>query len=212
MILFLARPPSLSCGLPERSLAAGRRVPGDADATCGTARGAAHQLPPVAGFYLNWMKIAAMWAGVRGLGGVADWVNRDMDENNLNWQMWNPIVVGSFLAMLLLTWIIPWFWLNIFLLLDARSRRWRPTSSTATAKCPATSTVLTRAHLRFWLSERMKTIGVKVAAEAADPNTGGVPVKVYARGGGTRRSTAPDCWPRGRRPACRWPARCSTRA
>ena len=51
-------------------------------------------------------------------------------------------------------------------------------------RMPLHRKVLTRGHLRFWFSEKMKNVGVKVAAEAADPNTGGVPVKVYARGGG----------------------------
>ena len=45
--------------------------------------------------------------------------------------------------------------------------------------------VLTPGHLRFWFSERMKTFGVKIAAEAADANTGGVPIKAFARGGGS---------------------------
>ncbi len=75
--------------------------------------------PPVAGLYLGWAKIAAMWVVFVAWAWVADWANRDMDDNNLNWQMWNPVIVGSFMGTLLLTWIVPWFWLNVFLLLGA---------------------------------------------------------------------------------------------
>lgn len=139
--------------------------------------------PVVSGFFLSWFKIAAVWLVFLAWVGGADWVSRDADENNLNWQMWNPVVVGSFMAVLLLTWIIPWFWLNIFLLVGA---------AVAPATCyviyrngemPTHQQVFTRAHLRYWWSEQMNRVGVKIAAEAEDPNAGGVPVKVYARGG-----------------------------
>jgi hypothetical protein len=69
------------------------------------------------GYYLSLWKIGVTWLLFVAWTVAADWVNRDMDDNNLNWQLWNPIVVGSFLGTMLLTWIIPWFWLNIFLLL-----------------------------------------------------------------------------------------------
>src|SRR5580658_8830142 len=71
------------------------------------------------GFYLSWMKIATVWLLFIAWVGVADWVSRDLEESGLKWQMWNPIVVGSFMGMLLLSWVIPWFWLNVFLLLGA---------------------------------------------------------------------------------------------
>ena len=69
------------------------------------------------GFYLSWMKIATVWLLFLAWVGVADWVNRDLEETGLKWQLWNPIIVGSFMATMLLSWLIPWFWLNIFLLL-----------------------------------------------------------------------------------------------
>ncbi len=69
------------------------------------------------GFYLSWMKIATVWLLFLAWVGAADWVNRDLEDTGLKWQLWNPIIVGSFMATMLLSWLIPWFWLNIFLLL-----------------------------------------------------------------------------------------------
>ena len=69
------------------------------------------------GFYLSWMKIATVWLLLLAWIGVADWVNRDLEDTGLKWQLWNPIVVGGFMAAMLLSFVIPWFWLNIFLLL-----------------------------------------------------------------------------------------------
>ena len=130
------------------------------------------------------MKIATVWLLFLAWVGVADWVNRDLEDTGLKWQLWNPIIVGSFMATMLLSWLIPWFWLNIFLLLGGAAAPVATYIVYRNRRMPLHRKVLTPGHLRFWFSERMKNVGVKVAAEAADPNTGGVPVKVYARGGG----------------------------
>ena len=136
------------------------------------------------GFYLSWMKIAAVWLLFLGWVGVADWVNRDLEDTGLKWKLWNPVIVGSFMATMLLSWLIPWFWLNIFLVLGGAAAPVATYVVYRNRRMPPHRKVLTLGHLRFWFSDRMKTVGVKVAAEAADPNTGGVPVKAYARGGG----------------------------
>ncbi len=39
-----------------------------------------------------------MWVLFLVWAGVADWVNRDLEEHDLQWQLWNPIVVGSFMG------------------------------------------------------------------------------------------------------------------
>jgi type II secretory ATPase GspE/PulE/Tfp pilus assembly ATPase PilB-like protein len=139
------------------------------------------------GFYFSWIKIAAVWLLFLAWVGVADWVNRDLDETGLKWQMWNPIVVGSFMGTLLVSWLIPGqysFLLSFPLLLAAAIA---PTTSYIiyrNGQMPLHRRVLTKAHLRYWFAERMKSFGVKVASEAADANTVGVPIKAFARGGG----------------------------
>jgi type II secretory ATPase GspE/PulE/Tfp pilus assembly ATPase PilB-like protein len=133
---------------------------------------------------LSWIKIISIWVLFIVWVGVADWANRDMDINGLNFQLWNPIIVGSFMGTLLVSLLIPWFWLNLFLILSAAVA---PVASYIVIRNKNMSShlrVLTPAHLRFWWADRMKTVGVKVATEAADPNIGGSPVKAYARGGG----------------------------
>jgi type II secretory ATPase GspE/PulE/Tfp pilus assembly ATPase PilB-like protein len=135
------------------------------------------------GFYLSWMKIVSVWVVFISWVGVADWVNRDLEVAGLPWQLWNPIVVGSFLGTLLLTFMIPIFWLNLFLLLVAAIAPFTVYVVIRNNSLPAQLHVLTKDHLRYWFSERMKNVGVKVAAEAADPNTSGVPIKAFARGG-----------------------------
>jgi len=136
------------------------------------------------GFYLSWMKIATVWLLFLGWVGVADWVNRDLDDTGLKWQLWNPIVVGSFMAVMLVSLLVPWFWLNILLLLSAAVAPVATYIVYRNGQMPLHRKVLTRAHLRYWFAERMQNVGVKVAHEKEDRNTVGVPVKFYARGGG----------------------------
>jgi type II secretory ATPase GspE/PulE/Tfp pilus assembly ATPase PilB-like protein len=138
------------------------------------------------GFYLSWMKIATIWLLFLGWVGLADWVNRDLEETDLDWHLWNPIVTGSFLGAMLLTWVVPWFWMNVLLLLCGGIGPVAAYIVYRNGHMPLHRKVLTRGHLRFWFSEKLSTIGVKIAAEAADANAGGVPVKVFARGGGDK--------------------------
>ena len=136
------------------------------------------------GFYLSLMKIATMWALFLIWAGVADWVNRDLEENGLHWQMWNPIVVGSFMGTFVLTLLIPWFWLNVFLLLAGAIAPIASYIVIRNGLVASHQQVLTKAHLRFWFAEVVNKFGGKMASETADPNLGGVPVKVYGRGSG----------------------------
>jgi type II secretory ATPase GspE/PulE/Tfp pilus assembly ATPase PilB-like protein len=140
------------------------------------------------GWYLSWMKIASMWVLFLFWAGVADWVNRDLEEHGLDWQMWNPIVVGSFMGTFVLTLLIPWYWLNIFLLLAGAIA---PVASYIVIRNGQVSShqqVLTKAHLRFKFAEFVNKFGGKMTAEESDPNSGGVPVKVYGRGAGDAAS------------------------
>ena len=129
-------------------------------------------------------KIATVWLLFLAWVAAADWVNRDLEDTGLKWQAWNPIIVGGFMATMLLSWLIPWFWLNIFLLLGGAAG---PVAAYVAARnrvMPLHRKVLTPAHLRYWLSDKMRSFGIKISAEAADPNASGVPLKVFARGGG----------------------------
>ena len=164
------------------------------------------------GYYLSWMKIAAVWLLFLAWVGVADWVNRDLDDTGLKWQLWNPIVVGGFMATMLLSWLIPWFWLNIFLVLAGAVAPVAAYVVFRNQQMPLHRKVLTPGHLR-----------VLVLGEDEDRRREGC-----GRGGRrqhrrrarqglspaaapTRPSTAPGCWPPGSPAGCPWPARSSTR-
>ena len=136
------------------------------------------------GFYLSWMKIATIWLLFLAWVGVADWVNRDLEDTGLKWQMWNPIVVGSFMATMLLSLLVPWFWLNLFILLGGSVAPVATYIVYRNGQMPLHRKVLTRAHLRYWFADKMQNVGVKIAKEKGDPNTIGVPVKFFPRGGG----------------------------
>jgi type II secretory ATPase GspE/PulE/Tfp pilus assembly ATPase PilB-like protein len=140
------------------------------------------------GFYVSWMKVATMWIVFLVWAGVADWVNRDMEENNLPWQMWNPVVVGSFMGTFVLTLLIPWFWLNVFLLLAAAIAPIASFIVIRNGQVASHQQVLTKAHLRYKFAELVNKFGGKMSAEETDPNKGGVPVKVYGRGSGDAAS------------------------
>ena len=140
------------------------------------------------GEYLNWAKIATMWALFLVWAGVADWVNRDLEENGLHWQLWNPIVVGSFMGTFVLTLLIPWFALNVFLLLAGAIAPIASYIVVRNGLVASHQQVLTKPHLRFKFAELINRFGGKMSSETADPNLGGVPVKVFGRGSGDAAS------------------------
>ena len=135
------------------------------------------------GFYIGWGKIAATWVVFMLWVAIADWVNRDLEEMGLNVRKWNPIIVGSFMGTMVLTWLIPWFWVNIFLLLVAAVAPTVVYVIERNAQVGYHEKVLTRSHIRHVMASVAGKIGIKMSAEEADPNTSGVPVRVYARGG-----------------------------
>lgn len=135
------------------------------------------------GFYLSWLKIVFSWLVFVTWVGVADWVNRDLEDTGLNYQKWNPIVVGSFMGTMLLNWLLPWFWLNYILLLLGAIAPIATYIAFRNGQVAHHEKVLTKAHLRYWFADLLSNVGVRVAKEQADPNTSGSPVKVYGRGG-----------------------------
>ena len=123
------------------------------------------------GQYMNWYKIGVMWALFLIWAGVADWVNRDMEENGLHWQMWNPIVVGSFMGTFVLTLLIPWFALSVILLLAGAIAPIASYIVIRNGLVASHQQVLTKAHLRFTFAEVVNKFGGKMSGEMA-----GIPI------------------------------------
>jgi type II secretory ATPase GspE/PulE/Tfp pilus assembly ATPase PilB-like protein len=135
------------------------------------------------GFYIGWGKIAATWLLFLGWIVAADWVNRDIDEQGLDARKWNPIIVGTFMAVMILTWLIPWFWLNIFLLLGGAAAPIGVYIFDRNKHVGYHDQVMTPAHIRSVVAGMVNKLGGKMSSEKADPNESGVPVKTFGRGG-----------------------------
>ncbi len=71
------------------------------------------------GYYLSWIKILAFWLVFLAWVHSNNWVSIDAQELKLNYQRWNPIVFGTFMAAIVLAWLIPVFWVGIGLLIVA---------------------------------------------------------------------------------------------
>jgi type II secretory ATPase GspE/PulE/Tfp pilus assembly ATPase PilB-like protein len=134
------------------------------------------------GYYLSWIKLVACWLVFVLWVWSADWVNRDVQAHNLGYLRWNPIVAGPLLGAMVLSWFLPWFWLALPLLLAAYAAPLAVYIVHRNGRLMPHQRVLTRDHLRFWLSERLAPLGIKIAAERPDPHETGPPIKLMARG------------------------------
>lgn len=142
------------------------------------------------GFYLSWNKILLSWLVLLAWIATVDWANRDLLRLNLNWRRWNPILVGSFVAAMLLLWLLPWFWFGFFLLLAGYLGPLTAYVLYRNARLPSSLRVLTPEHLRWWLATRVRKVGIKMSVEAHDPNLGGAPVIVFGCGGANPQDDA----------------------
>jgi type II secretory ATPase GspE/PulE/Tfp pilus assembly ATPase PilB-like protein len=137
------------------------------------------------GFYLNWMKVLACWGVFLAWVKTTDWVSIDCQEVKLDYLRWNPIVFGTFLAAMVLVWLIPSlsFWLAFPLLLIAYIAPLATYIIYRNGKVDNNRRVLTPEHLRYWIATHLGKLGVKMEAEKLDPHEAGPPVKVFAHGG-----------------------------
>jgi type II secretory ATPase GspE/PulE/Tfp pilus assembly ATPase PilB-like protein len=138
------------------------------------------------GGYLTWIKILVCWLVFLAWCGTTDWVSRDAQEHRTNYLRWNPILFGTFAVALLLHWLLPWFWLGFPLLVIAYVGPLAAYVIVRNRKVAANERVLTSDHLRHWLSEHGKLVGLKVAAEKKNPHEAGPPVILTARAGSER--------------------------
>jgi general secretion pathway protein E len=134
------------------------------------------------GFYLSWMKIAASWLVFLAWVRTTDWAHADAYQHKLPYVRWNAILVGSFMAALILLWLLPLFWLGFPLLLAAYAGPLAAYVHFRNSQLDPSLHVFTPAHLRFVLSQKAAKVGVKIAAERPNPHEVG-PVRLLARGG-----------------------------
>ena len=142
------------------------------------------------GFYLNWLKILACWLVFLMWVRTVDWISRDGHELKLDYRRWNMIAFGSFVCAFVLLWIVPLFWLDFPLLLIAYFVPLIVYVKHRNSTVRVDEAVFTRPHLRYWLSQRLRLIGIKMAAEAPGQHGKAPPVDLEARGADDRQNAA----------------------
>lgn len=139
------------------------------------------------GFYLSWVKILAFWLVFVAWVASGNWVNMDSQTNRLNHVRWNSLVFGVFLGAFVVTWVLPWFWLNFLLLLAAYLVPLILYISHRNEALPPHRQVLTPDHLYFLGASVLNRLGVKVALERRAQADRGSDVTLKGRGGPTPR-------------------------
>jgi type II secretory ATPase GspE/PulE/Tfp pilus assembly ATPase PilB-like protein len=136
------------------------------------------------GFYLSVGKIVTVWLIFLVWVKTADWINQDVQLFRFQHNLWNAIVVGSFSVAFLLIWVLPNFILGLALLIVAYLAPFiLYVFAYRNPKVADHETVLTGSHLRFWFSEKLKYIGIKIDAERqVDPALKGPPLQLVAKG------------------------------
>src|SRR5262249_39202559 len=102
---------------------------------------------------------------------------------NQRFRRWNSIAYASFVAAFALLFLIPWFWLDLFLMLTAYAVPLALYVRERNAKLTDDEKGFTKPHLRFWFSEKLKPFRVKIAIEAPSKKEQGPPVKLIPKGG-----------------------------
>ncbi len=155
----------------------------------GVAGGKVTQYPNGPGFYLSWIKILVCWLIFFVWVRSVDWISQDADALKLNYRRWNMVAFFTFSATVLLLWTTPWFWLSMPLMFLAWLVPLVVYVKYRNTKVTDDESVFTAPHLRFWLSEKLRYVGIKLAAEKHGKNEA-PPVELQPRGRDDRTNAA----------------------
>lgn len=112
----------------------------------------------------------------------SDWINRDAQRLSVPYATWNSAVVFGFFAALALHWstsfvigfpVLVLAWLGPFIAYVLYHNR----------RVLDHEKVFTTGHLRFLVAGALRKVGIKIAAERADPFEKGTAVKLAAKSG-----------------------------
>jgi len=135
------------------------------------------------GGYLSTVKIMLAWLVFLSWVGTTDWVNQDVQALKLDYRLWNPVVFGSFMAVFVLVWLIPIFWVSFPLLVIAYLAPFITYVVYRNSKVDNDQRVLTPEHIRWMLAYYMGKIGIKIEAKARDKHMKGPDVNLIGKGG-----------------------------
>jgi general secretion pathway protein E len=141
------------------------------------------KFPRGGGFYFNLFRIVVAWLMLLLWIKTVDWMNRDGQQTRQNYRRWNLIAFGSFVAAFALLFVVPWFWLDLLLMMTAYGVPLFLYVRQRNAALSDDEHVFTQGHIRFWLSEKLKPFGIKIAAEPPGKKEQGPPVTIIPKGG-----------------------------
>jgi len=142
------------------------------------------------GFYLSWFKLLAAWLLFALWVKTTDWVSTDCRDLKLNHLRWNPIVFGSFMGAMVLFWVIPMFWVGFPLLVIAYLAPFVAYVLHRNSHVEDNLKVFTLEHLRFWASENLERVGIKISAEGRNKDVAVTEVVLRSRGKGSGEELA----------------------
>lgn len=143
------------------------------------------KFPRGGGWYLSLFRIIVCWLMFLLWVKTLDWMNRDGQLNNQNYRRWNLISLASFVAAFGLLFVFPWFWIDLLLIVIAYVVPVVLYVRQRNAPLTDDERVFTKNHIRFWLSEKLKPLGIKIAVEPPGKKDKGPPVTLIAQGGAT---------------------------
>jgi len=139
------------------------------------------------GGYYNLFKLGTFWLIFLCWVATTDWVSRDarklVRKYPISYVFWNPIMFGPFLATMILCWFIPFFWLDLILLLAAYLTPLTIYILKRNNLVSPHERVLTKEHLRFVTATVLSKFGVKMEAETLSTHEKGSELRVEARAG-----------------------------
>src|SRR3972149_5559352 len=146
----------------------------------GAARAASDEWPafPITGnswrgpgFYLSWLKIIAVWLLFLLWVKTTDWVNVDcMEMKAMDHMRWIPIIFGAFAGVLVLSWLIPYFWVGFVMLLIAYAAPLATFIIIRNSKVTNDQRVLTPDHIRYMSAYYLNKLGANISYEKPDPH------------------------------------------
>jgi type II secretory ATPase GspE/PulE/Tfp pilus assembly ATPase PilB-like protein len=134
------------------------------------------------GFYYSLVKLGLTIALYFLWMAIADWVNRDADDADMPPDTWNPILLVSGLAGLLLLWTVPVFVLGVFAFAVCVSAGSLTYVFLRNQRVPESKRVLTEDHFRQLARHYLK---LRLGDDEETDREGKprIPVRFFARGG-----------------------------
>jgi len=145
------------------------------------------KVPRGDGNYLNVAKVISTWLLFLLWVKMADWVSQDVQKLRLGYQRWNPAVFFSFIGAMIVLWMVPIFLVGFSFVFLATFAPFTAYVLVRNRRAAPSEKVFTPQHIRFWLSEKLGKVGVKIEAESRDPREKGPPVELTAQGAATQR-------------------------